>query len=159
MLELSPEQVAGLAEIDAGNYVARMHSDLVNEDANLSADATLSTRLWSAYQAARSYGITTDENTSAFLRIEAYSPGFYAKPATRAWITRPGATPDSRFHDYLRVLRWRYEHPEFKGGLIHGGAGTDGARSGRGRAWAGIGTRWRGLIGWRSTGGNGQPIG
>jgi hypothetical protein len=159
MLELSPEQLASLADIDAINYVARIRSDLVSADAGLSADATLSARLWSAFRAARDYGITTDENTSAFLRIEAYSPGFYSKPATRAWLTRPGATADSRFHDYLRVLRWRIQHPEFKGGALDGEFGGDGNRGGGNRIGAALGSRWRSLVGWGRGRGNGKPVG
>lgn len=111
MLELTSEQVAGLAEIDARGYVERVRQDLVKADPKLADDNALSARLWSAYVAARQLGIRADENVEAFLRIEAYAPSFYTKPATHAWLTRPGRSPDERFHDYLRVIKWRVEHP------------------------------------------------
>lgn len=117
MLELTSEQVAGLAEIDARGYVERIRQDLVKADPKLADDNTLSARLWNAYIAARQLGIHADENVEAFLRIEAYAPSFYKKPATHAWLTRPGRSPDERFHDYLRVIKWRVEHPEYNGDL------------------------------------------
>ncbi|WP_260430816.1 hypothetical protein [Burkholderia cenocepacia] len=159
MLELTSEQVAGLAGIDARGYVERVRQDLVKVDPKLADDSTLSTRLWNAYVAARRLGIQSDENMAAFLRIEAYAPKFYEKPATRAWITRPGRSADERFHDYFRVIKWRIEHSEYDRRSIDGGVrGTDN-RSGSSGAWAAIGTRWRRLVGWGSSGGNGESVG
>ncbi|KVU65713.1 hypothetical protein WK72_18110 [Burkholderia ubonensis] len=157
MLELTSEQVAGLAEIDARGYVERVRLDLVKGDARLVDDGTLPTRLWNAYVAARQLGIQSDDNVEAFLRIEAYAPSFYMKPATRAWFTRPGRSPDERFHDYFRVMKWRIEHPEYNGGLENGGSTSTAERSNRG-AWAGIGASWRRLVGWGSSGGDSQPV-
>lgn len=74
MLELTSEQIAGLAAIDARGYVDRVRQDLVKVDPKLADDGTLPTRLWNAYVAARRLGIQSDENVAAFLRIEAYSP-------------------------------------------------------------------------------------
>jgi hypothetical protein len=90
MLELTSEQVAGLAGIDARGYIERVRQDLVKADPKLADDSTLSTRLWNAYVAARQLGIQADANVEAFLHIEAYAPSFYTKPATRTWLTRPG---------------------------------------------------------------------
>lgn len=154
MLELTAEQVAGLAEIDARGFVARVREDLVREDPKLGDDRTLPERLWRAFKAARELGIRDDDNLVAFLRIEAYAPGFYDKPATRAWLTRPGRSADERFHDYLRVMRWKIQHPDYVGGLTDGRthrAGSGGSSDG---AWAGIGARWRSLIG--RSGGSGS---
>ncbi|MDN7697944.1 hypothetical protein R0290_05575 [Burkholderia semiarida] len=159
MLELTSEQVAGLAEIDARGYVERTRLDLVKADPKLADDETLVTRLWSAYVAARQLGIQSDENVAAFLRIEAYAPKFYEKPATRAWLTRPGRSADERFHDYLRVIKWRIEHPEYNRGSRNGGIRSTDSRSGGSGAWAAIGTRWRRIIGRGSGGGDGQPVG
>ncbi|UQN70565.1 hypothetical protein [Burkholderia multivorans] len=159
MLELTGEQIAGLAEIDARGYVERTRLDLVKADPKLANDETLATRLWNAYVAARQLGIQSDENVAAFLRIEAYAPKFYEKPATRAWITRPGRSADERFHDYLRVIKWRIEHQQQNGESRNGGIGSTGDRSGGSGAWAAIGARWRSLIGWRSGGGNGESVG
>ncbi|WP_254215856.1 hypothetical protein [Burkholderia multivorans] len=158
MLELTSKQVAGLAEIDARGYVERVRQDLVKADPKLADDGTLSTRLWNAYVAARQLGIQSDENVEAFLHVEAYAPSFYAKPATRAWLTRPGRSPDERFHDYIRVMKWRIEHPEHNGRYQDGGVrGTDN-RSSSGGAWAGIGASWRRLIGRTRTGRDGEPV-
>ncbi|WP_081065526.1 hypothetical protein [Burkholderia territorii] len=159
MLELTGEQIAGLAEIDARGYVERTRLDLVKADPKLADDDTLSTRLWNAYVAARRLGIQSDENVAAFLRIEAYAPKFYEKPATRAWLTRPGRSADERFHDYLRVIKWRIEHPQDNGGSRDGGIGSTSDRSGGGGAWAAIGARWRSLVGRSGSGGNGESVG
>lgn len=157
MLELTSEQIAGLAEIDARGYVKRVRQELVKADPKLADDSTLSTRLWNAYIAARRLDIHADENVEAFLRIEAYAPSFYTKPATRAWLTRPGRSPDRRFHDYLRVIKWRVEHPEYNGGLEHGSS-TSTTGGGIGRTWAGLSASWRRLVGRDRTGGNGEPV-
>ncbi|MBF3412663.1 hypothetical protein ACGY7B_04815 [Burkholderia pseudomallei] len=155
MLELTIEQVAALAEIDAKGFVARVREDLVRDDPKLADDPTLASRLWHAFTAARAFGIRDDDNLVAFLRLEAYAPGFYEKPATRAWITRPGRSADERFHDYLRVMRWRIEHPEFVGGLTYGGTTRAGSGVGDHGAWASLGARWRRLVGRSGDSGNG----
>ncbi|WP_244130423.1 hypothetical protein [Burkholderia latens] len=159
MLELTAEQVVGLAEIDARRYVERTRLDLVKADPKLADDSTLPTRLWNAYVAARQLGIQSDENVAAFLRIEAYAPKFYEKPATRAWITRPGRSADERFHDYLRVIKWRIEHQQQNGESRNGGIGSTGDRSGGSGAWTAIGARWRSLIGRGGSSGNGESVG
>ncbi|WP_426281706.1 hypothetical protein ACN9MG_10415 [Burkholderia ambifaria] len=159
MLELTSEQVAGLAEIDARGYVERTRQDLVKADPKLADDGTLPTRLWNAYIAARRLGIHSDENVAAFLRIEAYAPSFYVKPATRAWITRPGRSADERFHDYLRVIKWRIEHQNDNGGAEHGGIGGAGDRSGDSGTRTSLGARWRRLIGRGGSRGNGESVG
>lgn len=155
MLELTTEQVAALAEIDAKGFVERVRADLCKADPRLADDPSLSSRLWRAFKAARALGIERDENLVAFLRIEAYAPGFYEQPAPRAWLTRPGRSADERFHDYLRVVRWKIEHPEYQGGLSNGGVGDTGSRSSRGSAWTSLGARWRGFVGRGSDSGNG----
>ncbi|WP_080416404.1 hypothetical protein [Burkholderia ubonensis] len=159
MLELTSEQIAGLAAIDARGYVDGVRRDLVNENPKLADDNTLPTRLWNAYLAARRLGIQSDQNVVAFLRLEAYSPNFYDKPATRTWLTRPGRSADERFHDFLRVMKWRIEHPEFNGRSPNGRIGSTGHRSSNSRARTGLGTRWRSLIGRNGGSGNGESVG
>ncbi|WP_080427986.1 hypothetical protein [Burkholderia ubonensis] len=159
MLELTSEQIAGLAAIDARGYVDGVRRDLVNENPKLADDNTLPTRLWNAYLAARRLGIQSDQNVVAFLRLEAYSPNFYDKPATRTWLTRPGRSADERFHDYLRVMKWRIEHPEFNGRSPNERIGGTDHRSSNSRAGTDLGARWRRLIGWRGGGGNGESVG
>ncbi|WP_249189787.1 hypothetical protein [Burkholderia ambifaria] len=157
MLELTSEQVAGLTEIDGRGYVERVRQDLVKADPKLADDSALSARLWSAYVAARQLGIRADENVEAFLRIEAYAPSFYTKPATHAWLTRPGRSPDERFHDYFRVIKWRVEHPEYNGGLENGSS-TSTTGGGIGGTWASLGASWRRLVGRGRTGGDSKPV-
>ncbi|KVO77104.1 hypothetical protein WL76_11590 [Burkholderia ubonensis] len=159
MLELTSEQIAGLAAIDARGYVDGVRRDLVNENPKLADDNTLPTRLWNAYLAARRLGIRSDQNVVAFLRLEAYSPNFYDKPATRTWLTRPGRSADERFHDYLRVMKWRIEHPEFNGRSPNGRIGGTDHRSSNSRAGTGLGARWRRLIGRSGGSGNGESVG
>ncbi|MBF3629973.1 hypothetical protein ISF84_31370, partial [Burkholderia pseudomallei] len=52
MLELSAEQVAGLAQIDERGFVERVRQDLVKENPAFADDDSLSSRLWTAYRAA-----------------------------------------------------------------------------------------------------------
>lgn len=155
MLELTIEQVAALAEVDARGFVERVRLDFIKDDPRLADDPALSSRLWRAFKAARGFGIHEDENLVAFLRTEAYAPGFYDEPAPRAWMARPGRSADERFHDYLRVMRWKIEHPEFRGGLNNGGSSGTGDRGGSGSPWASLGARWRSFIGHGSDRGNG----
>lgn len=155
MLELTTEQVAALAEVDARGFVERVRLDFIKDDPRLADDPTLPARLWRAFKAARGFGIHEDENLVAFLRAEAYAPGFYDKPATRAWLTRPVGSADERFHDYLRVMRWKIQHPEYVGGLTNGGSTRTGSGVGGGRTWADLGARWRRLVRRGGDGGNG----
>jgi hypothetical protein len=155
MLELTTEQAAALAEIDARRFVSGVRDDLVRADPRLADDPALPSRLWRAYLAARALGIHKDENLVAFLRVEAYAPSFFENPATRAWLTRPGRSADERFYDYLRVMRWKIEHPEFVGGLTHGGTIRTSGGIGSGVAWTGPGAWWRSLIGRGDGSGNG----
>src|ERR1700761_9161297 len=140
MIELTAEQVAALAGIDARGFVERVREDLAKADPRLAGESELSLRLWRAFKAARAFDIRDDGNLVAFLRIEAYAPGFYDKPATRARLTRPGRSADERFHDYLCVMRWKIQHPEFEGGAINGGTIVDRAGGGGSGTWAGLGT-------------------
>ncbi|WP_241017162.1 hypothetical protein [Paraburkholderia sp. Ac-20342] len=158
MLELSTEQVTALAQLEAKRYVEQVRQDLVAENPQLAKDQSLASRLWQAYGAARHFGIASNDNVAAFLRLEAYVPGFCEKPATRSWITRPGRSPDERFHDYLRVIRWRIDNPGFKGGMIHGGTGGTTSGGSSDGAGSGSDSRWRRFIGWRRGGGSGQPV-
>jgi len=155
MIDLTVEQVAGLAEIDAKGFVRGVCGDLIKENPKLSGDPTLEARLWRAYKAARGFGIEEDDNLVAFLRVETYAPNFYEEPATRAWLTRPGRSADVRFHDYLRVMRWRIEHPEFVGGMTYGEPIGAVSGVGSGGTWASLGSWWRGVIGRSSNGRNG----
>lgn len=159
MIELTAEQVAALADIDAKGFVERVRQDLVGEEPELADAAFLWQRLWRAFNVARGFGLREDAHLVEFLRLEAYSPAFYEKPAMRVWIKRSSNSAnsaDERFHDFLRVLRWRIEHPEFVGGLTYGddtGAVVGERRRG---AWAGFVERWKGFVGWRGYGGNGK---
>ena len=161
MIELTLEQVAALADIDAKGFVERVRQDLINEQPRLMDAAFLWTRLWRALNVARGIGIREDAHLVEFLRLEAYSPGFYEKPAMRAWIKRSGHSgnsghsADERFHDFLCVLRWRIEHPEFVGGLTYGDDIGSVAGERRRGVWAGFVERWKGFIGWRGNGGGG----
>ncbi|WP_333983182.1 hypothetical protein [Burkholderia gladioli] len=147
MLTLSSEQFAAMAGIDAKNYIERIRHAFVTENAPLAADHTLSDRLWRAYIAAQEIGISTDENVAAFLRLEAFSPGFYQRPATRRWLTRPGRHPDERFHDYLRVIRWHINHPDYLRGNHNGRNGSTSHRRRRNGIWAALDAYWRGAVG------------
>jgi len=150
MLELTSDQVSALAESEARRFALMEGRDLQVADPDLAADDTLPRRLVTALGAARLLGIRQDDNLRAFLRIEAYSPSFYEVPATHAWITRPGQSPDERFHDYFQVVSWKIKNPDFKGGIEYGGPSSSGNRGGSGSPRTSVGSGWGRFIGWRS---------
>ncbi|WP_258167914.1 hypothetical protein [Paraburkholderia sp. BL21I4N1] len=156
MIELTSEQVAALADVDAKGFVERVRQALMSEEPELVNTAFLWARLWRAFNVARGIGIREDAHLIEFLRLEAYSPSFYEKPAMRAWIKRSGHSADERFHDFLCVLRWRIEHPEFVGGLTYGDDTGAAAGERRRGVWAGFVERWKGFAGWCGYGGGGK---
>nr|WP_077162017.1 hypothetical protein [Burkholderia sp. M701] len=154
MLELTNEQVAALADIDAKGFVSRIAEDLVRADPDFARDPTLIHRLWRAFRATQQLGIREDDNLVEFLRIESHAPGFYDRPALQTWLTRPGRTVDERFRDYLSVVRWKIQHPEFAGGLTYGEPTLAGNRGSSRGAWAGLATSWRRFVGRNGRSGN-----
>ncbi|WP_454688231.1 hypothetical protein [Achromobacter aloeverae] len=160
MLELTTDQVFALCEIEAKGFVDRVRQDLAREDPRLTCDASLASRLWVAFQAARRFGIEENANLVAFLRADAYDPHFYEQMPTRAWLTRPGRSADERFRDFLRVTRWHLEHPNSLETTIDGrSSGNPLGESGRDPG-ARIGARWRQCISrWRSRCRNGESTG
>ncbi|HIH2744866.1 TPA: hypothetical protein ACYLN4_000532 [Burkholderia lata] len=154
MLELTNEQVAALADIDAKGFVSRIAEDLVRADPDLAGDPGLTPRVWRAFRAARQLGIREDDNLIEFLRLESYAPGFYDQPALRTWLTRPGRAIDERFRDYLSVVRWKIQHPEFAGGLTYGEPTLAGNRGSSGGAWTSLAASWRRFVGRNGSSGN-----
>lgn len=157
-LDLTADQLFMLAEVEARGFVGRVKQDLVREDSSLCADTMLAARLWWAFEAARDMGIEKDSLLVAFLRVEAYAPQFYARPAMRAWLNRPGYDAEQRFEDYRRVMRWCIERPEYAKGLLNGGISCSATGSGCGGTWARIVAGWRRLVGWGDRGRNGQSV-
>ncbi|KVG23010.1 hypothetical protein [Burkholderia ubonensis] len=146
-LNLTPAHLSALAAGEARNFVDGVRRDLVKADPALAQDIDLPNRLWDAYQAARSVGIKDSEHLVQFLKVEAYSPGFYAKPATRAWLTKPGRSADERFHVYVQEVTWRSQHPDSLKGVPHGSTVYPPIDSRSGGSGAGIVSYWKRLIG------------
>jgi len=111
MLEFSCEQVEQLSLIDQHHFVENVQADLLKVTPALANDPTLSNRLWEAYLEAKRLGIKEDANLVMFLKVEAFEPRFYDKPATRRWLTKPGRGADERFHDFIQVVAWQAKHP------------------------------------------------
>ncbi|MBO1014426.1 hypothetical protein IPU70_12765 [Achromobacter sp. SD115] len=106
VLELTPQQVAGLCAIDAKGFVQGVMRDILRDYPGL-AEAGLSARLATALSQARALGIDEDANLVEFLWTEALVPGFYKQPGFLAWIRKPGRPADQRFHDYMQVMKWQ----------------------------------------------------
>ncbi len=106
MFEFDEQQLRALSERDERAYLERVRERLLAQFPDLLADDTLSERLLRAMHVARSWGLDEDALLLAFLSGEAVAPGFYLRPATRAWLTRPGHTIGQRLAEYLSVLRW-----------------------------------------------------
>ncbi|WP_081068198.1 hypothetical protein [Burkholderia anthina] len=154
-LNLTPAHLSALAEGEARNFVDGVRRDLLKADPALGQDIDLHNRLWEAYRAARALGIQDSEHLVQFLKIEAYSPGFYAKPATRAWLTKPGRSADERFHVYVQEVTWRSKHPDSLKGVPHGSSINPGAGGGSDRGGSGIVSYWRRLVGRSDSSGRG----
>ena len=106
MFEFDQQQLRALSERDERAYVERVCERLLAQLPELLADDTVSERLLRALHVAQSWGLDDPALLLAFLSEEAVAPGFYARPATRAWLTRPGQPIGQRLADYLSVLRW-----------------------------------------------------
>ncbi|NIF69653.1 hypothetical protein F3J16_05515 [Burkholderia sp. Ap-962] len=147
-LELTPAHLSALAEGEARNFVDGVRRDLTRDDPALERDIDLDSRLRHAYRAARTLGIQDSEHLVRFLAIEAYSrDGFYDKPATRAWLSKPGRSADERFHVYVQEITWRSKHPDSLKGVRHGASIDPLAGSGNGGGRPGLGGYWRRLVG------------
>ncbi|PRF99687.1 hypothetical protein C6Q14_22590 [Burkholderia ambifaria] len=149
-LNLTPAHVSALAEGEARNFVDGVRRDLLKADPALAQDIDLHNRLWDAYRVARSLGIQDSEHLVQFLKIEAYSPHFYEKPAAKAWLMKPGRSADERFHVYVQEVTWRSQHPDSLKGVPNGGTVNPPSDSRSGGSGAGIVGYWKRIIGGRS---------
>ncbi|RQZ70133.1 hypothetical protein [Burkholderia sp. Bp9004] len=154
-LNLTPAHLSALAEGEARNFVDGVRRDLIKADPALGQDIDLHNRLWDAYRAARSFGIQDSDHLVQFLKVEAYSPNFYDKPATRAWLTKPGRSADERFHVYVQEVIWRSQHPDSLKGVPHGGTIDSSSDGGGGGSGAGLGSYWKRLVGRGGSSGRG----
>ena len=159
LLELTQAQMQSLTAIEAHRFVEQVRTDIVIEFPALALTSGLSDRLWMAYQAARQVGVNDDANVVAFLKFEAISPGFYRQPRILKLLTRPGASADQRFKDFVAVAQWRQHHQDPMQGVIpyvHGISGNTGGGSGfRGF----FGQCWNRIIRRCSDGDGGKPAG
>jgi hypothetical protein len=73
----------------------------------LERDDGLLNRLQGAYAYCTQIGFTDGPAITQFLFYEAVAPGFYRDPAVGAWLTRPPATPELRFSDFIAVAKAR----------------------------------------------------
>ncbi|UTV53942.1 hypothetical protein [Burkholderia arboris] len=153
-LNLTPAHVSALAEGEARNFVDGVRRDLLKADPALTQDIDLHNRLWDAYRVARSLGIQDSEHLVQFLKIEAYSPHFYEKPAAKAWLTKPGRSADERFNVYVQEITWRSQHPDSLKGVPHGGTVNPPSDSRGGGSGAGIVGYWKRIIGGRGSSGD-----
>ncbi len=146
-LNLTQAHLSALAEGEARNFVDGVRRDLVRADPALGQDLDLHNRLWDAYRAARSLGIEESDHLVQFLKVEAYSPHFYDKPAAKAWLTKPGRSADERFQVYVQEITWRAQHPDSLKGVPNGGTVNPHSDSGSGRSRAGIVGYWKRIVG------------
>lgn len=146
-LNLTPVHLSALATGEARNFVDGVRRDLIKADPTLEQDIDLHNRLWEAYQAARALGIQDSEHLVQFLKVEAYSPSFYAKPAARAWLTKPGRSADERFHVYVQEVTWRSQHPDSLKGVPHGSTVNSPSYGRGGGSGTGIVGYWRRITG------------
>ena len=106
MLRLSESQWAALQAQDARNFVAAACEQFLcgRSPALGSLDrAAVRGAMQAAYEQARNCGFTSTPHVLRLMFLAAGAPALLQDPALRAWLTRPGDTPERRLDD-LRAL-------------------------------------------------------
>jgi hypothetical protein len=103
MLELTENQLRQMQLHEHAGFVSRVRSELLVKFPELESDDQLEQRLLVAHDRAIGFGLENAQARTQFLYQEAFAPGFYEQPAFVAWIERPGAEPEQRWHDFMAL--------------------------------------------------------
>ena len=104
MIELDAAQVAQLQAFEQDDFVRRVHADLVQKFAELAGKPALEEQLREANRHALELGIADSGLRTQFLHQAAWAPRFYLAPAVNSWLTKPGATAEQRWKDFMALL-------------------------------------------------------
>ena len=107
MLELSEQQLARMQRHEHAGFVGRVHAEIVREFPELAGDVGLLQRLNAAHDRALALGLESGRARTQFLYQEAFAPGLSQQPAVTAWISRPGASPEQRWNDFMALANAR----------------------------------------------------
>lgn len=104
MIELDAAQVAQLQAFEQDDFVRRVHADLVQKFPELAGKPALEEQLREANRHALQLGIADSGLRTQFLHQAAWAPRFYLAPAVNSWLTKPGATAEQRWKDFMALL-------------------------------------------------------
>lgn len=107
MLELTEAQLQQMRQHEHAGFVGRVHAELLTNFPELASDPSLQQRLSVAHDRALALGLDSGQARTQFLYQEAFTPGFSEQPAVTAWLRRPGASPEQRWHDFMALAKAR----------------------------------------------------
>jgi hypothetical protein len=107
MLELTPDQLQQMRLLEHAGFVRRVRAELLTKFPELTGEQGLEQRLLVAHDNALQMGLEGAQARTQSLYQEAFAPGFYGRPAVLAWLKRPGAEPEQRWHDFMALVTAR----------------------------------------------------
>lgn len=105
MLTFSPAQWKALREDEAQRFVAAVADQLIVGRTGLQGQRpAVLDRLSAMHGMAAQLGFTSTPHIIRLLHLAADTPGLHQDPALRAWLTRPGQSPEQRLDELLAVV-------------------------------------------------------
>lgn len=105
MLTLTPGQWQALREDDIERFVAAVADQLIAGRPGLQDQRPAVLRRLSAmHRLAGEAGLTSTPHIIRLLHLAADAPGLHQDPGLRAWLSRPGQSPEQRLDDLFAVV-------------------------------------------------------
>ncbi len=113
MLRLSPSQWQGLRQDEAQRFVAAVADQLVAGRPELHGQRpAMLTQLHAMHHLAAQVGLTSTAQIIRLMHLAADAPDLHKDPALRAWLMRPGQSPEQRLDDLLTLIDYRLLGPD-----------------------------------------------
>lgn len=105
MLTFTVGQWQALREDEAQRFVAAVADQLITGRPGLQEKrAVVLKRLSAMHRLASEAGLTSSPHIIRLLHLAAGAPGLHQDPDLRAWLSRPGQSPEQRLDDLLAVV-------------------------------------------------------
>ena len=116
MLTLDADQWQALRADDAGHFVAAVADPLLAQCPSLAGDrAAVLARMNAMHRLAADVGFVSNAHVIRLLHLAASAPDLHEQPGLRAWLLRPGQSPEQRLDDLLAVVDHRIVLSELQG--------------------------------------------